>query len=378
MIEKRTSGTYRVRLYHRGKYVSGKTFTRRRDAETWEREAKAALSAGRWVDPSKSEAVTVSEWGKLWLDTLHGGKPTSSMDRESKFRLYVEPVFGRRPVGAIRHSEVASWARELAIRFSPSTARRALAVLRRTIDLAIRDGAATSNPALGIRLPSQQAGEPRPLTHTEVLRLADTMQSTKYRLLVLVACYGGLRWGELSALQPKHVATNGALRVTQAWSDVRGSLHLGDVKTHQARSVPLPVSIGRELLEWVATLPSDAYVFHASQPQIPLRNSNYRARVLEPALNRAKLPHITPHNFRDTCASLAIQAGATVPAVAALLGHRDPSVTLKHYASLFPSDLETVADRLEQASAAARALEREPVVTTRSTDHTPTKPKLDQ
>ncbi|GAA2843274.1 site-specific recombinase XerD [Leucobacter komagatae] len=357
MIDKRPNGTYRVRLYYRRRYVGSKTFTRRRDAEAWERDSKAALAAGRWVDPSTSEAVTVAEWAELWLATLEGGKPSSVADRRAKFRLYVEPAFGRRPIGMLKHSEVAAWARDIAIRLSPSTARRALAVLRRTIELAIRDGAANTNPTLGIRLPAQQAGEPRPLTHTEVLRLAEQMPTQKDRLLVLVACYGGPRWGELTALRVSDLTATGALRLVNAWSETGGVMHLGDLKTHQARTVPLPASVVADLLDWAADLPRDAFLFHASQPHIPLRNNNYRLRVLNPALERAGLNGITPHNFRDTCASLAIQAGATVPAVAALLGHRDPSVTLKHYASLFPTDLDAVANRLDQALTAAQQFE---------------------
>ena len=42
---------------------------------------------------------------------------------------------------------------------------------------------------------------------------------------------------------------------------------------------------------------------------------------------------ITPHNLRDTAASLAIQAGASVVAVARLLGHESAATTLNHYAN---------------------------------------------
>jgi integrase len=41
---------------------------------------------------------------------------------------------------------------------------------------------------------------------------------------------------------------------------------------------------------------------------------------------------ITPHNLRDTAASLAIQEGASVVAVARLLGHESAATTLNHYA----------------------------------------------
>ena len=59
---------------------------------------------------------------------------------------------------------------------------------------------------------------------------------------------------------------------------------------------------------------------------------------------------ITPHNLRDTAASLAIQAGASVVAVARLLGHESAATTLNHYAGLFPTDLDDVAIRLDAAA----------------------------
>jgi integrase len=59
---------------------------------------------------------------------------------------------------------------------------------------------------------------------------------------------------------------------------------------------------------------------------------------------------ITPHNLRDTAASLAIQAGASVVAVARLLGHESAATTLNHYAGLFPTDLDDVTERLDAAA----------------------------
>jgi integrase len=75
----------------------------------------------------------------------------------------------------------------------------------------------------------------------------------------------------------------------------------------------------------------------------PLRNRNFRRDV---ALGLK----VTPHNLRDTAASLAIQAGASVVAVARLLGHESAATTLNHYAGLFPTDLDDVARRLDAAA----------------------------
>ncbi len=53
------------------------------------------------------------------------------------------------------------------------------------------------------------------------------------------------------------------------------------------------------------------------------------------------------HDLRDTAASLAISAGASIKAVQRMLGHASAAMTLDTYGSLFEEDLEDLADRLE-------------------------------
>jgi site-specific recombinase XerD len=52
---------------------------------------------------------------------------------------------------------------------------------------------------------------------------------------------------------------------------------------------------------------------------------------------------IAPHELRHTCANLTVSSGANVLAVSRMLGHKDPSVTLRIYADPFDSDLDAVA-----------------------------------
>ena len=61
------------------------------------------------------------------------------------------------------------------------------------------------------------------------------------------------------------------------------------------------------------------------------------------------------YDLRHTCASLLIAQGASVKAVQAQLGHATASITLDTYGHLFPSELEALADRLEQVRTAALA-----------------------
>ena len=90
----------------------------------------------------------------------------------------------------------------------------------------------------------------------------------------------------------------------------------------------------------------------------PLRNRNWRRDVFDSAVAALGLK-ITPHNLRDTAASLAIQEGASVVAVARLLGHESAATTLNHYAGLFPTDLDDIASRLDAAARLTIASQRE-------------------
>jgi integrase len=84
----------------------------------------------------------------------------------------------------------------------------------------------------------------------------------------------------------------------------------------------------------------------------PLRNTNFRPRVFQPAAESVGLAGVTPHDLRHTAASLAVAAGANVKAVQRMLGHASASMTLDVYADLFGDDLDAVAHRLDEAFAA--------------------------
>ncbi|WP_281276016.1 tyrosine-type recombinase/integrase, partial [Gordonia oryzae] len=120
---------------------------------------------------------------------------------------------------------------------------------------------------------------------------------------------------------------------------------------HSDRAFRLSLTAHFHTNRWIEakTVGSGELLFQTSAGT-PLRNRNFRRSALTPALEAAGLPaDVTPHNFRDTAASLAIQAGASVTAVARMLGHEDASTTLRHYAGLFPDTFDGIAARMETA-----------------------------
>ena len=193
---------------------------------------------------------------------------------------------------------------------------------------------------------------------------------------MLVAGYCGLRWGELAALRWSDVDLQGrTLRVVRAYSEEAPRGELSPVKNHQARSVPVPAIVSGELADYKAQCNLDGLVF-PSEASTPLRNRNWRRDVFDSAVEALGLK-ITPHNLRDTAASLAIQEGASVVAVARLLGHESAATTLNHYAGLFPTDLDDIASRLNAAARLTIAGQRASSDAKESpTKHRPEKSKI--
>jgi integrase len=117
--------------------------------------------------------------------------------------------------------------------------------------------------------------------------------------------------------------------------------------------VPFPAALAAELAALMVGKGRDELVFTDMRGGV-LRNSNWRARVFEPAVATCQqaddtFPTITPHDLRHTAASLAVSAGANVKALQRMLGHAKASMTLDTYADLFDDDLDAVAASLDAA-----------------------------
>jgi hypothetical protein len=80
---------------------------------------------------------------------------------------------------------------------SAAAVRESVFALRAMLDAAVADQRLAVNPAANIPLPVERAAEQRYLDREQVLTLAD-MIASKYRALVLLGAFGGLRWGEMA------------------------------------------------------------------------------------------------------------------------------------------------------------------------------------
>ena len=88
----------------------------------------------------------------------------------------------------------------------------------------------------------------------------------------------------------------------------------------------------------------------------PLNRDKFRETVVRPALIAAGLPPNTrTYDLRHAHASMLIDLGANVLAVAQRMGHSDATVTLREYGHLFAGVQERLSEQLEELRAQSAA-----------------------
>jgi len=332
-----------------------KSFARKIDAERFLVSVEDAKLRGAYVDPAAGR-VPFAEWAERWYNTTAALRHTTRRDYRKLLDQQVLPTFASDSLAGIDALAVRQWVAELvAGGLSARRARKAHAVLSQVLASAVEGGRLTRNVAAGIKLPKVQRTEMQFLDAEQVESLAEAIDA-RYGTLIRFVAYSGLRPSELTALRVGRLdLLRGTARVVEAAPEVDGRLHWGGVKTHEARTVRLPRSISDELGAYLAARPRDpeALVFTAPLGG-PLRPHTWVKGFFKPAVRAAGLPEaLRLYDLRHTCASLLIAQGASVKAVQAQLGHATASITLDTYGHLFPSELEALADRLEQTRRAA-------------------------
>jgi integrase len=359
---------YRVRYRGPDGRERSKNFKRKADAENYLTTVESSKLAGTWTDPTHGK-MTFAAWLEAWWETAADLRPSTTARDRSYFNSMVLPRFGTTPLAAIKQRDVQAWVADLRARgFAPATVVKAYQLLGRTMTAAVNADMIARSPCRAVRLPKVEREEMRFLTPAEVARLASVINS-RYRALVLVGAYGGLRIGELAGLRRGRVdLLRGTIDVAEIVVEVRGQLYTGPPKTRAGRrTVGLPRAVVEELAAHMGPVgPADAHVFTAERGGV-LRTSNFRTKVWLPAVRAAGLEPLRPHDLRHTAVALWIAAGANPKEVAVRAGHTSVAFTLDRYGHLFEGHDAELRDRLDamhavglQGAAEGSVLELQP------------------
>jgi integrase len=140
-------------------------------------------------------------------------------------------------VGGITEADVRRWRADLlSAGATPVTVAKAYRLLKSVMATAVDDGLIRRNPCRVRGAGSEKSPERPVLSVAQVYALADAT-GPRYRGLVLLACFCGLRWGELAALRRSDInIDSGTVRVSRQLTEVNGqSLAFGPPKTDAAK-----------------------------------------------------------------------------------------------------------------------------------------------
>ena len=368
-MSRRTFG--RVRRLPSGRFQAGyvgpdnevhyavDTFLTKGDADAWLGRERRLITVDNWQPPGlrgTTKGLTLGEYAGPWL----ADRQLKPRTRDHYRRLLdnqILPWLGDEPLTALTPPVVRSWHADLGSK-TPTLRAHAYGLLRTILGTAVHDGIIAANP-VHIRGAggSKRVHKIKPLSLPELEVLVANMPE-RLRLLVLLAAWCGLRFGELTELRRSDVdVRNGRLRVRRAVVHVDGKAIVGTPKSDAGmRDVAIPphltplvkahitahAEFGRDGLLFPATggghlAPSSLY------GRAPTRTRAgwgfYAARVA------AKRPDLRVHDLRHTGAVLAAQTGATLAELMSRLGHSTAAAALRYQHAALDRDAE-IARRL--------------------------------
>ncbi len=349
-VERRNQGgavRYRVRWWADGKQRS-KTFQREAEAKRFKASLEGDVANGSYVDPREGQ-VTVATFAAGWFHNIVHLRPSTLSRLEVTVFKHVVPEFGRLPLTAVTTEHVSLWVRNS--RVGASATRKNLFALRALLDAAVAQNKVRTNVTKSVRVPAEPRHEQRFLNQDEVTRLAAAVGS-RYRCMVLVGAYGGLRFGEVVGLRRKNInMLRNTVSVTDTLVDTHKTWHLGPPKTKASRrTVTLPASVMRELDEHLRTVVAsddDSFVFTNGSGDV-IRRSWFRHRVWLKACTLADLDGVRFHDLRHTFVSLWVSLGRNAKEVSKAAGHASVAFTLDRYGHLYEVDDADLASRLDR------------------------------
>jgi len=243
----------------------------------------------------------------------------------SILRQYLRPAFAAYPLARIDVLAVRTWLAKMEVDgVGQATRAKAYRLLARILGAAVEARYLAVDPCGIRRAASEGVPEMWIATVDQVAAIANRVPP-RYRALVLVAAFGGLRWGELVGLRRKRVdLERGTVTVAEQLLEVNGAFSVGPPKSAAGRrTVTLPAVVVEALAEhlrrYTAKSP-EAFVFLSSQGK-HLRRSNFNRRVWQPAARAAGIEGLRVHDLRHTAGTLVTAAGGSLREVMDRLGH---------------------------------------------------------
>lgn len=290
--------------------------------------------------------MTVSAQLEDWLAAQRVTKSTRD-GYESIIKFWNSQI-GDKPLRTLRHSEILKALASFP-NLSGKTINNRVSVLRKALQLAVRDKIISENLTVGIDSSRWQRPPPDPFTAEEVDQILQAMgrwpQVANY---LAFKFFTGLRTGESFDLRWHHIDLRGKYMLVQS-SFVSGQLQ-DHTKTNKTRKVLLN---SRAMAALTAqkqhTFMAGEHVFMDPRNDSPWLDEPQVRWFWVPTLKRLGIRHRRPYNTRHTYATMMLMAGMTPAFCAGQMGH-----SVEMFLDVYSKWIPGAGDEVEMAKLEAR------------------------
>lgn len=224
--------------------------------------------------------------------------------------------------------------------YSNTSIRGTITYVSQVLEHLVRRDILPKNPCRGVRKPKADKQKVQYLSKEERSRLLDLLEQgeqTAFTIAVYLAFYTGMRRGEICALKwgdidfEQHI-----IHVVRAIGG-GGAEYLKAPKSDEARDVPMCEKLEAKLAIWkvnYADNPINDYILGSFKHPNTFKSPTNITKEWRSFCRCHNFGHYTFHSLRHTFAQcLLVEQRLDPVTVAALLGHKDVSVTLNIYSA---------------------------------------------
>ena len=344
---------YLVRYRDPSGQTRNRTFKRKRDADKFANTIEADLVRGEWIDPAAGQ-ITLATYSRQWLARRGDLRPRTAELYDSLLRRHLLPDLGDLQLARITTARVRSWRDKKlgAGQVGPVTVAKAYRLLRAVLNTAVEDGLLSRNPCVLKGAGVERSPERPVATPSQVWALAEAIEP-RFRAVVLVAAFCGLRFGEIAGLARRHVNVfRRELIIERQLVELGAGVEFGPPKTDAGvRTIAMPPQLVTEMekhLSRFACTGADDLMFTGAKGA-PLTRGNWHPKWDQARAAVTDLPEgFRFHDLRHTSITIAAASGASTKELMARMGHASPDAALRYQHATRDRDAQ-IADAIGQA-----------------------------
>lgn len=313
-------------------YPAPHTFPTKTDADLWLVDKEAELRREGWRDPNGGR-IPLGDYAEQWVKERAGLTPKTRSLYRGLLGRHIKPQLGSVELVSVTTPMVRQWRQELLdTGVGEVTVAKAYRLLKAILTTATDDDELIPRNPCRIKGAGRERSPERPVpTIVEVYRIAAEIKPW-FRVLVLLAAFTGLRWGELMGLRRRHLdLTSRLVYVRTNLVEVEGKLVEGWPKsTAGIRDVAIPEAIVPELQTHLDTWSEpgrDGKVFVGPKGATPL-SGNF-GKLWRQALAGADVTsELHFHDLRHCANEIAADVVRNLRELMAHMGHSSERAAL--------------------------------------------------